>query len=86
MTVPIEHFRRVLRERRRALLHQVDHITADLRRLDEELEPELEDSPAEFASETAGFAGGTGSHGLAPASRGTRSEGSKIAPGGAKST
>jgi hypothetical protein len=53
MTVPIEHFRLVLRERRRTLLHQVDHIT----RLDEELEPEFEDSPAEFASETAGFAG-----------------------------
>jgi len=43
----LEHFRRVLRDRRRALLHQVDHITADLRRLDEEPEPELEEEAQE---------------------------------------
>ena len=43
----IEQFRDVLRERRRALLHQVRHLQADLRRLDTSIPPEFEEEAQE---------------------------------------
>ena|SRR2546422_5177999 len=45
--LPIERIRRTLLRRRRALLHQVEHIEDDLRRLDEDVEPELEEEAQE---------------------------------------
>jgi RNA polymerase-binding protein DksA len=44
---PIEEFRAELLRRRRALLHQVGHVEADLRQLDENVEPELEEEAQE---------------------------------------
>jgi DnaK suppressor protein len=45
--LPIEQLRRELVSRRRVLLHRVDHFEDDLRRLDEEVEPELEEEAQE---------------------------------------
>ena len=50
MTPPmtrIDCLRHVLLRRRRALLHQVDHLESDLRGLDEDVEPELEEEAQE---------------------------------------
>ena len=44
---PIERLRRALFARRRALLHQVEHVDEDLRHLDENVEIELEDEAQE---------------------------------------
>jgi DnaK suppressor protein len=44
---PIERLRTELLRRRQALLHQVDHIEDDLRRLDEDVSPELEQEAQE---------------------------------------
>ena len=43
----IESFRRLLLDRRRALLHQVEHIDGDLKQLDENVEIELEEEAQE---------------------------------------
>jgi len=43
----IENLRRALLRRRRGVLHQVDHIEGDLRTLDEDVAPELEEEVQE---------------------------------------
>jgi RNA polymerase-binding protein DksA len=45
--LPIDELRAELLKRRRTLLHQVTHLETDLRRLDENVEPELEEEAQE---------------------------------------